>query len=62
MSFFLLHILLIALFFMPFPFGIGNARQGWELPGCGQPALCWRTGQHGTRLASVSAGKLDKGR
>ena len=40
----------------------GNARQGWELPGCGQPAPCWRTGQHGTGLASVSAGKLDEGR
>src|SRR5439155_27152988 len=40
----------------------GNARQGWELPGCGQPAPCWRTGQHGARLASVSAGKLDEGR
>src|ERR1035437_1645973 len=27
----------------------GNTRRGWELPGGGQPAPCWRTGQHGTR-------------
>ena len=27
-----------------------------------QPAPCWRTRQHGARLASVSAGKLDEGR